>query len=77
MNPIRHPLTLCRMAAIGATLLASVGLSACDNMSTRDKNTAVGAGIGAAPSAVLTGGSAGGTVGGAAVGGVIGNQIKK
>ena len=44
-------------------------------MSTRDKNTAIGAGIGAVGGAVLTGGSALGTVGGAAVGGVIGNQI--
>lgn len=77
MNPIRLPSTLRRATAIGVTVLALVGLGACDNMSTRDKNTAVGAGIGAAAGAVLTGGSAGGTVGGAAVGGVIGNQIKK
>lgn len=77
MNTIRHPSTLCRLAAIGATALALAGMTGCDNMSTRDKNTAVGAGIGAAAGAVLTGGSAGGTVGGAAVGGVIGNQIKK
>ena len=44
-------------------------------MSTRDKNTAIGAGIGAVGGAVLTGGSALGTVGGAAIGGVIGNQV--
>ncbi|RZI83327.1 MAG: hypothetical protein EOP38_13075 [Rubrivivax sp.] len=66
-----------RLMAAGTTLLALAGMTACDNMSTREKNTAVGAGIGAAAGAVLTGGSAGGTVGGAAVGGVIGNQIKK
>jgi osmotically inducible lipoprotein OsmB len=53
-----------------------VSLSACSNMSTRDRNTAAGAGIGAVAGAVLTGGSSVGTVGGAAVGGVIGNQIK-
>ncbi|WP_200884405.1 glycine zipper 2TM domain-containing protein [Methylotenera sp. G11] len=52
-----------------------LGVTACSNMSTRDKNTAIGAGIGAVGGAVLTGGSALGTVGGAAVGGVIGNQI--
>ncbi|MCB4810255.1 glycine zipper 2TM domain-containing protein [Methylovorus menthalis] len=52
-------------------------LSACSNMSARDKNTAVGAGVGAAAGAVLTGGSAVGTVGGAAVGGIIGNQVGK
>lgn len=46
-------------------------------MSTRDKSTAIGAGVGAVGGAVLTGGSAVGTVGGAAVGGVIGNQVGK
>ncbi len=44
-------------------------------MSTRDRNTAIGAGVGAVGGSVLSGGSALGTVGGAAVGGVIGNQI--
>lgn len=57
----------------GAALLVS--LSGCSTMSTRDKNTAIGAGVGAVAGAVLTGGSAWGTVGGAAVGGVIGNQV--
>ena len=51
------------------------GLGGCAGMSTQDKNTAAGAGIGAVAGAVLTGGSAVGTVGGAAVGGVIGNQV--
>ncbi|MCL5975807.1 MAG: prenyltransferase [Gammaproteobacteria bacterium] len=49
----------------------------CSNMSSRDKSTAAGAGIGAVGGAILTGGSAVGTVGGAAVGGVIGNQVGK
>lgn len=57
------------------TIALLVGLSGCTTMSSRDKNTAVGAGVGAVTGAVLTGGSAWGTVGGAAVGGVIGNQI--
>jgi osmotically inducible lipoprotein OsmB len=52
------------------------GLAGCAGMSTRDQNTAVGAGIGAVSGAILTNGSAAGTIGGAAVGGVIGNQIK-
>jgi osmotically inducible lipoprotein OsmB len=62
-----------------STLALAVLLSAggCSSMSTRDKSTAVGAGIGAVAGAVLTGGSSVGTVGGAAVGGVIGNQIGK
>lgn len=52
-------------------------LSGCSDMSQRDKNTAIGAGVGAVGGSILTGGSAAGTVGGAAVGGVIGNTIKK
>lgn len=63
-----------------ATILVAaiaLGLGGCAGMSTRDKNTIIGAGVGAASGAVLTGGSALGTVGGAAVGGVIGNQIGK
>lgn len=55
-------------------LLSVVG---CSSMSARDKNTAIGAGVGGVAGAVLTGGGALGTVGGAAVGGVIGNQIGK
>lgn len=54
-----------------------LGLGGCAGMSNQDKNTAVGAGVGAVGGAVLTGGSTLGTVGGAAVGGVIGNQIGK
>ena len=46
-------------------------------MSTRDGDTTVGAGVGAAACAALTGGDALGTVGGAAVGGIIGNQVGK
>jgi osmotically inducible lipoprotein OsmB len=58
-------------------LACALCMTACGSMSTRDKSTAIGAGIGAIGGAVLTGGSALGTVGGAAVGGVIGNQVGK
>ena len=51
-----------------------LGLGGCAGMSRQDKNTAVGAGVGAVGGAILTGGSAIGTVGGAAVGGVIGHE---
>ncbi len=61
------------LTIVAATLIVS--LSGCSSMSTRDKNTAIGAGVGAVAGAVLTGGSGLGTVGGAAVGGIIGNQI--
>ncbi len=68
--------TIKKLAFYSATIAFALGLSACAGMSTQDKNTAVGAGVGAVAGAVLTGGSPVGTVGGAAVGGVIGNQVK-
>ena len=58
-----------------SAMLASV--TGCSGMSQRDKNTAIGAGVGAIGGSALTGGSTTGTIGGAAVGGVIGNQIGK
>jgi osmotically inducible lipoprotein OsmB len=61
------------LSAIAATLL--LGLGGCSSMSSQDKSTAIGAGVGAVGGAVLTGGSAIGTVGGAAVGGVIGHEV--
>lgn len=65
-------------ATFGAVSVAVLlGVSACSGMSTRDQNTAIGAGVGAVGGAVLTGGSALGTVGGAAVGGLIGREVDK
>jgi osmotically inducible lipoprotein OsmB len=63
------------LSALAAAML--FGLGACSGMSTQDKNTAIGAGVGAVGGAVLTGGSTAGTVGGAAVGGIIGHEIDK
>jgi osmotically inducible lipoprotein OsmB len=63
------------LSTLGAAVL--FGLVGCSGMSTRDKDTAIGAGVGAIGGAVLTGGSTAGTIGGAAVGGVIGNQVGK
>jgi osmotically inducible lipoprotein OsmB len=54
-----------------------LGITGCGGMSTRNKDTAIGAGLGAAGGAILTDGSVMGTLGGAAVGGVIGNQVGK
>jgi osmotically inducible lipoprotein OsmB len=59
--------------AVAAAML--LGLGACSGMSTQDKNTAIGAGVGAVGGSVLTGGSTLGTVGGAAVGGIIGHEV--
>jgi osmotically inducible lipoprotein OsmB len=64
-------LRIVALGTVGAAMLLA-GLGGCAGMSGQDKNTAVGAGIGAIGGAILTGGSALGTVGGAAVGGVIG-----
>ncbi|HEY8855868.1 MAG TPA: glycine zipper 2TM domain-containing protein [Rugosibacter sp.] len=62
-------------SAVAITLF--FGLSACSGMSTQEKNTAIGAGVGAIGGSVLTGGSTAGTIGGAAVGGVIGHEVNK
>jgi osmotically inducible lipoprotein OsmB len=69
--------TIQRVALSAAAAAMLLGLGGCAGMSAQDKNTAVGAGVGAVGGAVLTGGSAIGTVGGAAVGGVIGHEINK
>jgi osmotically inducible lipoprotein OsmB len=66
-----------RFAVSALTAAVVLGLGACGDMSTRDKDTAIGAGAGAVGGAILTGGSTAGTVGGAVVGGVIGNQVGK
>lgn len=63
-------LTTARTLVVAAALVALTG---CANMSTRQQNTAIGAGVGAVAGSVLTGGSTLGTLGGAAIGGVIGN----
>jgi osmotically inducible lipoprotein OsmB len=69
--------TIQKHAAVALTAAMLLGLSGCADMSTRDRNTAIGAGVGAVGGAILTNGSALGTVGGAAVGGVIGNQVNR
>ena len=63
------------LGSVAAAVL--LGLVGCAGMSSQDKSTAVGAGVGAVGGAILTGGSAVGTVGGAAVGGVIGHGVGK
>jgi len=69
--------TLRTFAAGGVVAGMLLGWGGCAGMSKQDKNTAIGAGVGAVGGAVLTGGSALGTVGGAAVGGVIGHEVDK
>lgn len=69
--------TTLRFALSAAAIAALLGLAACSGMTQQEKNTAVGAGVGAVGGAVLTGGSTAGTLGGAAVGGVIGHEVDK
>lgn len=69
--------TIQRIALTTVAAAMLLGLAGCSGMTTQEKNTAIGAGVGAIGGSVLTGGSAVGTVGGAAVGGVIGHEINK
>ena len=62
--------------ALALALVVST-LAGCGGMSTRERDTLIGAGVGAAAGAAVTNGDPVGTVGGAAVGGVIGNQVGK
>ncbi len=68
---------LTRIAVIVSAAAAGFASTACSDMTTRQKDTAIGAAVGGVAGSVLTGGSAVGTVGGAAVGGVIGNEVGK
>ena len=65
-----------KMGSLAATVAMAASLCACDGMTTRQRDTAIGAGVGGAAGAVV-GGNALSTLGGAAVGGVIGNQVGK
>ena len=67
MTPVSRTLRILALAALVPAL------SACANLSTRQQNAAIGAGVGAIGGAILTGGSTLGTLGGAAIGGVIGH----
>lgn len=66
-----------KVTSVVAAILVVASLAGCSNMSKRDRNTAIGAGVGAIGGSVLTNGSGLGTLGGAAVGGVIGHQIDR
>ena len=70
-----HPLI--RLSGTAMLAIVSLSLAAFSGMTQQEKNTAIGAGVGAIGGAILTGGSTAGTVGGAAVGGVIGHEVDK
>jgi osmotically inducible lipoprotein OsmB len=68
---MHRPTTSTRIARTAALALTAATLAACAGMTQQEKNTAIGAGVGA------IGGCAAGAIGGAAVGGVIGHEIDK
>jgi osmotically inducible lipoprotein OsmB len=59
-----------------ACLCIATTLTACGGMTTRERDTVIGAGVGTAAGAAITG-DVGGAVAGGVVGGVIGNQVGK
>ncbi len=65
------------LPGLTSVLVLATALAGCAGMTQQEKNTAIGAGVGAIGGSVLTGGSTAGTIGGAAVGGVIGHEINK
>jgi len=62
-------------AVVAATLMS--GCASWDSMNSRQKSTAIGAGVGGVLGAAVSGGGVLSTVGGAAIGGVIGDQVGK
>ena len=66
-------ITSLRLAKALLAVCLLPGLMACANLSQRQQNAAIGAGVGAIGGSILTGGSTLGTLGGAAIGGVIGH----
>jgi osmotically inducible lipoprotein OsmB len=70
-------MTLSKIGFGSISLSVALVLGGCSGMSTQDRNTLIGAGVGGVAGSALTGGSAVGTVGGAAVGGVIGHEVSK
>jgi osmotically inducible lipoprotein OsmB len=61
------------LKAILAAGVLAVVMTGCSSWGERTRDTAIGAGVGAAGGAILSGGSATGTAAGAAIGGAAGN----
>ena len=66
--------TMNRFAVSAVAVAMLLGVGGCAGLSTQDRNTAIGAGLGGVAGHVLTDGSTLGTVGGAAAGGLLGHQ---
>lgn len=68
--------TYWRVSLISVAAAATLALTACAGMSSRETSTVVGATAGAVVGGVVTGTTAGAAIG-AAAGGVVGNEIDK
>jgi osmotically inducible lipoprotein OsmB len=68
--------TFKRIGAWAAIAVVVTGLSACEGMSRQGRDTAIGAGVGAAAGAAI-GGNTLSTLGGAAAGGFVGHEVGK
>jgi osmotically inducible lipoprotein OsmB len=69
--------TTSRIAFVSLASALILGLGGCAGMTQQERNTAIGAGVGAVGGSILTGGGTAGTLGGAAVGGIIGHEVNK
>jgi osmotically inducible lipoprotein OsmB len=69
--------TISKYCAVALLAVSTAGCSTWDSMSSRQKGTVAGAGLGGLAGAVITNGGVLGTVGGAAIGGVVGNAVSK
>lgn len=63
------------VTSICAVMMLAASLSACNGMTTKQRNIAVGAAVGGVAGNVL-GGDTGSTLGGAALGGLVGSQVR-
>lgn len=64
------------LGALAILIVVAANLAGCEGMTTRQRDTGLGAAAGGVAGAALGGGVLG-TVGGAAAGGIIGNQVGK
>jgi osmotically inducible lipoprotein OsmB len=76
MNGVSIMKSIRQLGTFAAIVAVVASLSACDNMTTRQRDTVIGAGVGGAAGGLI-GGNALSTIGGAAAGGIIGNQVGK
>lgn len=75
-QPSQTGATYWRVTVVSLAAAATLALTACAGMSSRETSTVVGATAGAIVGGAVTGSTAGAAVG-AAAGGVVGNEISK